>query len=895
MTDANAKKKIFLIDSLALIYRAHFAFINNPRINSKGQNTSAIFGFVNSLLEIIEKEKPTHIAAAFDSYEPTVRHEDFTAYKANRDKQPEDITFAIPVIKQILQAMNIAVLEMPGYEADDIIATLVKQADRVNSRVYMVTPDKDYSQLVDDHIFIYKPGRGSKEVEIWDTQRVLKEFGIEKVEQVIDIQSLTGDAVDNIPGVPGIGPKTAQSLINQYGSLENLLAHTHELKGKIKENLETYAEQARISYQLAKLMTDAPVILDEKAFAVKEWDKSRLEEIFGELEFKNLSRRMLGKEPEIKSKEGIEVQGDLFTTYPNHQSPSMIQIIHVHTGDKETEHIRFLLKKSKFLSLAIQYTDDKLFTSEIKAFAVSFNQEKAYLFDYQEETKEMLQEILSAQDITLIAYDFKKDIMLLKSNGLEFNGFLFDNLIAHYLIDSESSHDFNRLCENYLHHQFVSGSHPADDPGQFAFLNIKLYELFSKEIEEKYHHLFHSIEIPLVSVLAEMEYHGVKISSEILAALSAELQNELKALEEKVFRLCGMSFNLNSPQQLGHVLFNVLKLDPDAKKTKKSGQFSTNEEVLTRLAEKHEIAGVILEYREIQKLKSTYSDALPGLVNPVSGMIHTSYEQAVASTGRLSSRNPNLQNIPVRTERGRLIRKAFIPRQPERLILSADYSQIELRVVAHVSNDEAMIEAFRTGKDIHTSTAAKVFGVKSEEVNSDMRRKAKEVNFGIIYGISSWGLAQRLGISKKEASEIIDNYFKSFPGIKNYMQESIEKARKSGYAETLFGRRRYLRDINSVNAMQRAFAERNAINAPVQGTAADIIKLAMIKIHDTFKKEKLKSLMIMQVHDELVFDVIQDEYEVVTELVREGMENVVRLKVPLIVDIGKGMNWLDAH
>lgn len=895
MTSTNTKKKVFLIDSLALIYRAHFAFINNPRMNSKGQNTSAIFGFINSLLEIIEKEKPTHIAAAFDSYEPTMRHENFIQYKATRDKQPEDITFAIPYVKQIIQAMNIPVIEVPGYEADDIIATLVRKIDKKDTEIYMVTPDKDYCQLVEQNVFLYKPGRAGKDAEIWDTSKVLAEFGIEKVEQVIDIQSLTGDAVDNIPGVPGIGSKTAQSLISQFGNLENLLAHTQELKGKVRESLEKYADQARISYQLARLINDAPVDYNPEDFEMKDWNKDKLEEIFSELEFRNLAKRLLGKELEIKRNEKIEIQGDLFADDSALKAKDHFELIRVGPGSKESENVRFQSLKSKFVSLAFYYSNKELFLAELESVVLAFNKEKAFLLPFENANKNLIREILTNQDLLKIGYDFKTDLLLLKSNDLEINGLLFDNQIAHYLIDSEVSHDFLRLCENYLHKNVVLNIKSDEEKGLYAIMNIGLYELFSKEINAKYESLYYEMEALLIKVLAEMEFNGVKVSNEVLSGLSSAMQQEMQEIENKVFQLAGVGFNLNSPQQLGHILFNVLKLDPDAKRTKKSGQYSTNEEVLTRLAEKHEIARMILEYREIQKLRSTYTDALQSMVNPNSGMIHTTYEQAVASTGRLSSRNPNLQNIPVRTERGRRIRKAFVARGENRFILSADYSQIELRVVAHVSADQAMMEAFREGKDIHTSTAARVFNVLPENVNPDMRRKAKEVNFGIIYGISSWGLSQRLGIPKKEGAEIIENYFKNFPGIKNYMDESIEKARKLGYAETLFGRRRYLRDIHSVNAMQRAFAERNAINAPIQGTAADIIKLAMIKIHHSLKQGNFKSLMIMQVHDELVFDVVEDELEEIQLLVREGMEKVVSLNVPLVVDIGIAENWLDAH
>jgi len=892
-------KRVFLVDALALIYRAHYAFINNPRINSKGQNTSAIFGFINSILDLIEKEKPTHIAVAFDSYEPTVRHEDFSEYKANRDKQPEDISYAIPVIKQLLFAMKIPVLEIPGYEADDIIATLSKKIPKDLTQVFMFTPDKDYAQLVNEDVFILKPSKAGNPPELWDTEKVINEFGIKSPEQVIDIQSLTGDAVDNIPGVPGIGPKTAQSLISEYTNLENLLKNTDKLKGKVKENLELYAEQARMSYQLAKLITDVPVEFDDEFYKTKEWDRNQLEVLFSELEFRNLGKRILGKEIEIKKGIPVEVQGDLFQ---NNELQINIKVSETTdykqiTSKKEFDELMFKISKSQRMSLKTITTSSNIFSAENEGVAISTLPTEAYFINFKNslEWADEYKKLIGNPDIKKIGYDLKTEILRAKSHNYLFDGVLFDNQIAHYLIDSDSTHEFSRLCQNYLFENLNPVSENWASLCREADYNLRLYDIFRNDIDKLYPELYYSLESPLIQVLAQMEYNGVKIDSSVLSEFSKEIQQELKVLESKIFNISGISFNVNSPQQLGHVLFNLMKLDPDAKKTKKSGQYSTGEEVLVKLAEKHEIARLIMDYRELQKLKSTYLDALPQIVNPESGLIHTSYEQAVASTGRLSSRNPNLQNIPIRTERGRQTRKAFIPRKTDNLIISADYSQIELRVVAHFSGDEAMKEAFINRQDIHTSTAAKVFGVNHHEVTPEMRRKAKEVNFGIIYGISSWGLSQRLGISKKESAEIIEQYFKSFPGIKKFMDESIEKAREKGFAETFTGRRRYLRDINSRNAMQRSFAERNAINAPVQGSAADIIKLAMLKLHHAFEVNKLQSKMIMQVHDELVFDVVPEEAEQVKNLVKVNMENASAFEVPLLVDIGSGKNWLEAH
>jgi len=901
------KNKLFLVDALAMIYRAHFAFLKNPRVNSKGQNISAIFGFMNSLLEILEKEKPSHIAVAFDSYEPTARSESYTDYKANRDKQPEDITFAIPVIKQILTAMNIPVLELAGYEADDLIATISEQVPPESFNVYMFTPDKDYAQLVRDHVFLYKPGNKDKGNEIWDTARVLKEFNIKRIDQVIEIQGLMGDAVDNIPGIPGVGPKTAQQLIAEYDHIENLLQNKDKLKGKLKELVGQYGEQALMSRELARLLRDAPLTFDEASCKLQEWNSEQLEAVFAELEFKALSKRMLGKET---VKQVVPVEGQLSFTFDNTSRLQESEILTVSIADfteEQLQNIKSNIEKAGRISFSFSHDLNDPYQCRIQAFAFSYSGKESYTIAFgKEESKTQhffhhFKQILENQTLKKYGYNLKFAYLALKKYNIQLAGPLMDAEIMHYIIDPESSHEYNRLCETYLQKSIpvqntLFNVESINVLAAKAIYNLELGEVLMQKIEAQgMKELYDQIEGPLIEVLANMEYAGVRINEDELAVMSKQMREEMDLLEKKVFLLSGISFNINSPQQLGHVLFDKLHLDPNAKKTKKGGQYSTNEEVLQKLAEKHEIARVMLEYRGLQKLKSTYIDALPLMVNKSSGMIHTSYEQAVTSTGRLSSKNPNLQNIPVRTDRGRQIRKAFIAREHNRKIISADYSQIELRVIAHMSEDTNMMVAFRNNIDIHTATAARVFKVTLDQVSPEMRRKAKEVNFGIIYGISAWGLSQRLNISRTEATEIIDQYYHSYPDILAYIQFCIDKARKTFYAETLFKRRRYLRDINSRNAMQRSFAERNAINAPVQGSAADIIKIAMIRINQHIKEEKLNSRMIMQVHDELVFDVVHDEIDIMTKLIRSGMENAAALKVPLIVDMGIADNWLDAH
>ena len=896
------KKKLFLVDAYAFIYRAHFAFIRNPRINSKGLNTSAIFGFVNSLLEILEKEKPTHIAVAFDSKGPTVRVADFTEYKANREKQPDEITVSIPIIKKILDALKITMLEVPGYEADDIVATISKKVPKDEYDVFMYTPDKDYAQLVTENVFLYKPSRKDKPSEIWDVQKVLDEFGIKRTEQVIEIQGLMGDSVDNIPGVPGIGPKTAQKLIAEFDNIENLLANTDKLKGKIKESLENNAENARISRQLAELITDAPVEIEEEKFIRQQPDKELLEQIFAELEFRNLSKRILGREAKkVEKTEVKEEVADLFSGIQEEKEEvktlSKSKVDYQEISD--IEKVKELFSKHKKLAVYFDFSSSDYFSANLKSIAFATQENQAYYYKIQEDEIQKIADLFS-ENHEISGYDLKYPILVFKNSDIEFKSKLFDVQLAHYIIDSENKHDLDLISEIYLNYQTSQSQQDASEIKDFhcekADVIYQLAEVFKKEINEnRFNEVFEKVEQPLTHVLADMEFAGVKVDKQVLNEYSKELEEDSNKVEKEIHKISGVSFNVNSAQQLGHVLFEIMKLDPKAKKTKKSKQYSTSEDVLVKLKDKHEIANLVLDYRGIQKLKSTYIDALPQLINEKTGKIHTTFDQVVAATGRLSSKNPNLQNIPIRTERGRYTRKAFIPSNEQSTLISADYSQIELRVIAHTSQDENMIAAFNDNLDIHTATAARVFKVKLDEVNPDMRRKAKEVNFGIIYGISSWGLAQRLGIPRSEGAEIKENYFKSYPKIKEYIEACIQQAHEKGFAETIFGRRRYLRDIDSKSSMQRSFAERNAVNAPIQGSAADLIKLAMIDIFKEFSEKQIMSKMILQVHDELIFDVYKPELEKVQEIVKNKMENVHPLKVPLIIDMGSGNNWFEAH
>lgn len=932
-------KKLFLLDAMALIYRAHFAFSKNPRINSKGLNTGIMLGFTNTLLEVLEKEKPTHIAVAFDTKAPTFRHVQFEAYKANRQEQPEDIEVGIPWVKQIVKAFNIPLLELDGFEADDIIGTIAKKAERTSFEVYMMTPDKDYGQLVEDHIFLYKPAFMGNGVDIMGPKEVCAKWDIEHVDQVRDILGLMGDSVDNIPGIPGIGEKTAVKLLKEYGSIEELLKNTEQLKGKQKENVENFAQQGLLSKELATINIEVPVDFDEVDLRYDGPNEEKLKALFAELEFRTLTQRVFGekiKKPQMKVSEQLGLFTGTEDTKMEEEETveeSPLPAIQLHDSILTSAHDYHKIDGEKAIEELISYLelqDEFCFDTETTALnpneaelvglSFSYIPGEAFYIPFpanQQEAMEKLElfrGIFENENITKIGQNVKYDLLVLKNYGLEVKGNLYDTMLAHYLIEPEGKHSMDWLAQQYLNYRPVSIESLIGKKGknQGNMRDVEVDEVVAYAAEDAditlklkreldpiiktngLGKLLHEVENPLIRVLTDMEFEGVRIDTGSLAEMSVLLEDESKEIEKRVYELAGEEFNLSSPKQLGEILFVKLQLDPKAKKTK-TGQYATGEEVLSKMAGEHEIAQAILEYRQMVKLKSTYVDALPTMINPKTGRVHTTYNQFVAATGRLSSINPNLQNIPIRTERGREIRKAFVPRDENHVLLAADYSQIELRIMAAFSQDASMIEAFKNGRDIHATTAAKIFQVPLEEVTSDMRRKAKTANFGIIYGISAFGLSQRLSISRTEAKEIIDAYFKEFPAVKEYMDNAIEKARKNEYVETILGRRRYLRDINSRNQTMRGFAERNAINAPIQGSAADMIKVAMIHVHEWMKKEKLKSKMILQVHDELVFDAHKDEVELLTKEIPKLMANAVTIAVPLVVEVGTGNDWLQAH
>jgi DNA polymerase-1 len=938
---AKPEKKLFLLDAMALIYRAHFAFSKTPRITSKGLNTGAVFGFTNTLLEVIQKEKPTHIAIAFDTAAPTFRHTAFEAYKAQRQEQPEDITVAIPLVKRLTRAFNIPVLELDGFEADDIIGTFAKQAAKLGFEVYMMTPDKDYSQLVDTHIYLYKPNFMGKGVEILGVPEVLEKFEISRPMQVTDILGLQGDAVDNIPGIPGVGEKTAKKLIQEYDSVENLIANAHQLKGKLRENVEQFAQQGILSKELATININVPIDFDEQALVLEEPNKDAVKELFEELEFRTLTRRVLGEELAVAPKSGKAAkpapagQLSLFGDEEESNTPESIQIAEetaldninttahkyycIHEKEEIERLVHFIHKQKE---VCFDTETDALDSNFAKLVGLSFSVVKgeAYYIPLPKEKSAamaILQEfksVFESEALLKVGQNLKYDIAILAGYGIEVKGPLFDTMLAHYLLDPEKRHGMDVLAQHYLNYKPVSIEELIGKKGkkqgsmadvgieaiteyaaEDADITLQLKQVFAPMIEANAQMdlLLHT-EGELIRVLADMERTGVYIDTAALKEISEDLRSDIVQIEAKIFELAGESFNINSPLQLGKILFEKLKLDPKAKKTP-TGQYATGEEVLSKLAADFAIAQEILDYRELQKLKSTYVDALPELIAKEDGRVHTSYNQAVAATGRLSSTNPNLQNIPIRTARGREIRKAFVPQTPDSLILSADYSQIELRIMAEFSKDETMLKAFAENKDIHAITAAKLYKVPLEAVDSDMRRKAKTANFGIIYGISAFGLSQRLSIPRKEAVEIIDNYFIEFPAVKRYMDDVVNQAREVGYVTTLLGRRRYLPNINSRNMTDRGFAERNAINAPIQGSAADMIKVAMVQIHNWMKAEKLRSKMILQVHDELVFEAMQDEISLLQEKIPFYMKNALKLSVPIEVGMGVGKNWLEAH
>ncbi len=942
-------QKLFLLDAFALIYRAHFAFIKAPRITSTGMNTSAVFGFTNTLLEVLKKEAPTHIGVAFDTPKKTFRHEQFGAYKAQREAQPEDITIAIPYVKRLLEAMNIPILLVDGYEADDVIGTLARCAAEEGFEVFMMTPDKDYGQLVREHVYMYKPAFMGKGAEKMGVPEILDKWQIERVEQVIDMLGLMGDASDNIPGIPGVGEKTAQKLIAQYGSLENILARAGEIKGKLGERIREHSDQAIMSRQLATIDVNVPIPFSAKDLIHEEPDAEKVNALFDELEFRTLRRRVLGDDPlaagQAKQKSGTSDkpgQLDLFgsstspdiaafeksnSTNQSEPTPVIYRTIATSVHDYQTVDTPELMASlANYLNQQKEFCFDTETNSldalqaELVGIAFAYKAGEAFYVPVPPEREQaqaivdIFRPVFENENITKIGQNLKYDLLVLKNYDLEVRGRLADTMLAHYLLEPEQRHGMDRLAMNYLQYEPVAieeligkkGKNqstmrevPVEEvteyAGEDADITLQLHQLLVPELKEKAAvKLFEGVEMPLVRVLTAMECEGVRIDTDALAAMSQQLETDIKVLETDIFATAETEFNLNSPKQLGEVLFDKMNLVKNPKKTR-TGQYATGEDVLSALESEHEIARKILDYRELQKLKSTYVDALPMLINPITGRLHTSYNQAVTATGRLSSTNPNLQNIPIRTVRGREIRKAFVPRSEEFQILSADYSQIELRIMAAFSGDPSMIEAFNLGRDIHATTASKVFHIPLEEVTSDMRRQAKSVNFGIIYGISAFGLARNLGISRSDASDIIKAYFEEFPAVKAYMDRVIMEAREREYVETILGRRRYLADINSRNQTNRGFAERNAINAPIQGSAADMIKLAMINIQGFIEKEKLRSRMILQVHDELVFDAHRDELDFLKTHVEDLMQNALPMEVKMETGIGVGADWLEAH
>lgn len=948
------EKKVFLLDAFALVFRAYYALIRNPRLTSKGKNTNAQFGFTNALVELITKQKPSHMAVCFDTSAPTERHTDFADYKANRQETPEDISAAVPDIKKIIEAFNIPVIAIDGYEADDVIGTLSKKGEKAGYEVYMVTPDKDYGQLVSKKIKIYKPAYQGNDAEIMGPDEVCAKWNIKDVSQVVDMLGMMGDAVDNIPGIPGVGEKTAAKFLAEYGSLENTLANADKIKGAMGEKVKKGKEMAILSKKLATIITDVPVEFHEEDFRLKEWNKEKLKEVFAELEFRTLGKRLLGEDFSVasSSKSVVEkempqgVQTDLFGNIiePEVKKSEHLAIdaendsegLNVDKNINNTPHnyraieddaaIKKLvadLKKHDEICFDTETTGIDANDAELVGLSFSVKSGEAFYVPCpadQKRTKEILshfEPLFADKKKTWIGQNTKYDLLVLKWYDIEVAGKLFDTMLAHYVIEPEGKRSMDLLSEKFLGYEPVhieeligkkgktQGSMRdvevekiKEYAGEDADITLQLKNVFvpllkKKEVEK----VFNEVESPLVKVLVDMEYEGIKVDVDFLADYSKELEKDAKKAEESVYKQAGVRFNLASPKQLGEVLFDKLKLDPSAKKTK-TGQYQTGEDVLLKLAVKgHQIVDDILAFRELTKLKSTYVDALPQLINRKTGRVHTSYGQAVAVTGRLQSNNPNLQNIPVRTDRGKEVRKAFIPRDSKHILLSADYSQIELRIVASISGDKNMCKAFKDGTDIHTATAARVYNVAEKDVTKEMRYKAKSVNFGIIYGQGAFGLADNLGISRTEAKEIIDNYKKEFPGIQKYMDDTINFARENGYVETLMGRKRWLRDINSANFTVRGFAERNAINSPIQGTAADMIKLAMQKVHTAMKKEKMQSKMLLQVHDELVFDALKTEVKELKPLIVECMQSAMPLphKVPVTAECGEGKNWLEAH
>ena len=949
-----SQKRLFLLDAYALIFRGYYAFIKNPRINSKGMDTSAIMGFMNSLMDVIKREKPDHLAVAFDKGGSDIRNEMFPEYKANRDATPEAIKIAVPYIQELLRAMHIPIIEVAGYEADDLIGTIAKQAEKENYKVFMVTPDKDFAQLVSENIFMYKPARMGNGIEIWGVPEVLEKFEITDPLQVIDFLGMMGDSADNIPGLPGVGEKTAKKFLAEYGSMENLLANTHELKGKMKENIETNKEKGILSKTLATILLDCPVQFDEKDYELSKPDVEKTEALFHELEFRRMQEQFdklfrdgsdydeintngngateEAPKPAKKAAPKNEEQFDLFgftdqdtsTTSENSYYSTLENTEHFYQivqGDLALKLLLQNLEKQSTVCFDTETTGLDALTAELVGIAFSYEKGKGFYVPFpenQEEAKILLQKLVpffENENIEKIGQNLKYDLKILANYGVSVKGKLFDTMIAHYLINPDMRHNMDILSETYLKYSPKSIEELIGKKGknQKSMKDVPLEEVKEYAVEDaditfqlKEHFqpilekvgtkkLFDEIEIPLVEVLAAMEREGIRLDVDFLNAMSKEMQVEIDSFQAKIFEIAGETFNLASPKQLGEILFDKLKIGGPKQKKTKTGQYATGEEILSYLAKDNEIVRYILEWRQLVKLQNTYVDALPNQVNEKTGRVHTDYMQTVAATGRLSSNNPNLQNIPIRTERGRQIRKAFIARDENHTLLAADYSQIELRIIAALSGEENMIKAFQNGEDIHKSTASKVFNVPLEEVTKEQRSNAKTVNFGIIYGVSAFGLSNQTDLSRSESAELIEAYYKTYPKLRQYIQNQIDFAREEGYVQTVLGRRRYLKDINSANAMVRGGAERNAVNAPIQGSAADIIKIAMINIHKRLEKEKWQSKMLLQVHDELVFDVHNSELEKIQPMIKEEMENAFKLDVPLIVDLGFGKDWLQAH
>lgn len=942
-----SQKRLFLLDAYALIFRGYYAFIKNPRINSKGMDTSAIMGFMNSLLDVIKREKPDHLAVAFDKQGSFVRTEMFTAYKANRDETPEAIKIAVPYIQELLKAMHIPVIELAGCEADDLIGTIAKQAEKEGYQVFMVTPDKDFAQLVSENIFMYRPARMGNGIEIWGVPEVLERFEIERPEQVIDFLGMMGDAVDNIPGLPGVGEKTAKKLLKEYGSMENLLANTHELKGKMRENIEANAEQGIMSKKLATIIIDCDVTFNEEDYELTKPDTEKVEALFNELEFRRMAEQFHKLFDDSLSFENADAQGyaPTKTIVKNEQQFSLFDegaadpaAITTQTGFyntiENTDHFYQAvqgniatglllrdLQKQTSVCFDTETTGVNALTAELVGMSFSWEKGKGFYVPFpadRDEAQELINKFIpffEDETIEKIGQNLKYDLEILANYNIKVKGKLFDTMIAHYLINPDMRHGMDILAETYLKYSPVAIETLIGKKGkgqksmrdveielikeyavEDADITLQLKEIFAPMLDETdTKRLFEEIEIPLMPVLAAMEQEGINLDTAYLKELAAELSSDIKRLEQKIYETAGEPFNLASPKQLGEVLFDRLKIGGNKQKKTKTGQYATGEEVLSYLANENPIVQEILEWRQLVKLQNTYVEALPLQVEPKTGRVHTDYMQTVAATGRLSSNNPNLQNIPIRTERGRQIRKAFIARNDEYTIVSADYSQIELRIIAALSGDPEMVRSFQNGEDIHASTAAKVFNVPLAEVTREQRSHAKTVNFGIVYGVSAFGLSNQTSLSRSESKDLIDAYYQTYPRLKQYISEQVEIARDQGYVQTISGRRRYLKDINSQNMVVRGGAERNAVNAPIQGSAADIIKIAMINIQKRLVNENWKSKMLLQVHDELVFDVHNSELERIKPMIKEEMESAFVLDVPLEVDLGEGRNWLEAH